>query len=248
MRWMPDWLRRGADEAPSIDIGERVLPVIVRRLAQARRMTLRLSPDGREVRISMPRWGRTADALAFAQARRDWLATQLNALPAAAPLAHGETLPFRGNPLRIEHDPAAPRRALACEAAIRIGGTAESVPSRLKRWLQAEARALIAEDLAEYCARAGVAAPRLLLSSARRRWGSCAGDGTIRINWRLVMAPDHVRRSVVAHEVTHLVHFDHSPRFHALLSELYEGDIEEANLWLKRKGRSLYAHFDHQAG
>ena len=38
-----------------------------------------------------------------------------------------------------------------------------------------------------------------------------------RINWRLVMAPDPVRRSVVAHEVAHLVHFDHSPAFHALL-------------------------------
>lgn len=247
MRWTPDWLRRGADDPHTINLDERVLPVIISRLAQARRMTLRLSPDGREVRISMPRWGRTADALAFAQARRDWLAQQLKAIPTAAPFSHGTALPFRGARLRIEHDPAAPRRAVACDAAIRIGGTAESLPSRLKRWLQAEARLLIEADLAEYCGRAGQAAPRLLLSSARRRWGSCAGDGTIRINWRLVMAPDFVRRSVVAHEVAHLVHFDHSPRFHALLAELYEGDIDEANGWLKREGRSLYAH-DHRSG
>jgi len=248
MRWTPDWLRRGGDETPSINLGERVLPVIVRRLAQARRMTLRLSPDGSEIRISMPRWGRTADALAFAQARRDWLAAQLEAVPTASAVSHGGTLPFRGAHLRIEHDDAAPRRAVACNAAIRIGGTAEALPARLKRWLQAEARVLIEADLAEYCTRAGETAPRLLLSSARRRWGSCAGDGTIRINWRLVMAPDFVRRSVVAHEVVHLVHFDHSPRFHALLAELYEGEIEEANDWLKREGRSLYAHFDHPPG
>ena len=52
-----------------------------------------------------------------------------------------------------------------------------------------------------------------------------------------------MRRSVVAHEVAHLVHFDHSPRFHALLAELYEGDIAEANLWLKRESRSLYLPF-----
>ena len=57
------------------------------------------------------------------------------------------------------------------------------------------------------------------------------------------MAPDFVRRSVVAHEVAHLVHFDHSPRFHALLDDLFEGSIEEANLWLKREGRKLYAAF-----
>jgi predicted metal-dependent hydrolase len=50
-----------------------------------------------------------------------------------------------------------------------------------------------------------------------------------------------VRRSVVAHEVAHLVHFDHSPRFHALLAELYEADIAAANRWLKHHGRELYA-------
>ena len=57
------------------------------------------------------------------------------------------------------------------------------------------------------------------------------------------MAPDFVRRSVVAHEVAHLVHFDHSPRFHALLAALFEGDLAAANRWLKREGRSLYAPF-----
>ena len=80
-----------------------------------------------------------------------------------------------------------------------------------------------------------------MLSNAQRRWGSCARDGTIRVNWRLVMAPDLVRRSVVAHEVAHLVHFDHSPAFHATLGALFEHDIRAANRWLKREGRGLYA-------
>jgi predicted metal-dependent hydrolase len=65
----------------------------------------------------------------------------------------------------------------------------------------------------------------------------------VRLNWRLVMAPDDVRRSVVAHEVAHLVHFDHGMRFHALLGQIYEGEIAAANRWLKREGRSLYASF-----
>jgi predicted metal-dependent hydrolase len=244
MRWTPDWLRRGASDAPSIQLGEQTLPVVIRRLSQAKRMTLRLSPDGNEVRISMPRWGRTADALAFAQSRRDWLAGQLDAIPSAPAPAHGETLPFRGELLRIEHDAKAPRQPSVGSAMLRLGGTAESIPSRLKRWMQAEARALLEADLAHYCTRAGQPVPSLALTSARRRWGSCAADGSIRINWRLVMAPDFVRRSVVAHEVAHLVHFDHSPRFHALLAQLYEGDVAEANRWLKREGRGLYTRFD----
>ena len=102
---------------------------------------------------------------------------------------------------------------------------------------------LLADDLAHYCLRDGRRAPPLALSRAQRRWGSCAADGAIRINWRLIMAPDAVRRSVVAHEVAHLTHFDHSPAFHAHLGALFEGDVSAANRWLKREGRSLYAHF-----
>jgi predicted metal-dependent hydrolase len=127
-----------------------------------------------------------------------------------------------------------------------VGGPAESLAPRVRRWLQAEGRARFAADLADYCGRAGQPVPALALTSAQRRWGSCSRglrgqSGTIRLNWRLVMAPDAVRRSVVAHEVAHLVHFNHSPAFHALLGELFEGDIDAANRWLRRHGRALYA-------
>jgi predicted metal-dependent hydrolase len=52
-----------------------------------------------------------------------------------------------------------------------------------------------------------------------------------------------VRRSVVAHEVAHLVHFDHSPAFHACLAAIFEGNVDEANGWLKRYGPGLYQPF-----
>jgi predicted metal-dependent hydrolase len=166
------------------------------------------------------------------------------ALPTAAePLGHGAEMPYRGVLLRIEHAAQAPRRPKLLESSIHLGGPHEGLQPRLRRWLELEARRLLAEDLAHYCARAGVAVPKLSLTSAQRRWGSCSSKHAIRINWRLVMAPDHVRRSVVAHEVAHMIHFDHSPRFHALLDELFEGDLPAANRWLKREGRGLYRHF-----
>lgn len=240
---MIDWLKRSARETPVIEIDGQVLPIVIRRLGNARRMTLRVAPDGSEVRLSLPRWGHTAEALAFARSRRDWLAGQLAAVPKAQAPAPNGSISYRGALLRIEHGPQGRRRPELAEGAIRIGGPAESLATRLRRWLEAEARALLAEDLAFYCERAGRSAPRLALSNARRRWGSCGPDGAIRINWRLVMAPDEVRRSVVAHEVAHLVHFDHSPRFHALLAELFDGNLAQANAWLKREGRGLYASF-----
>ncbi len=241
---MIDWLRRNPRVPPRIEVAGQSLPLVVRRLGHARRLTLRLAPDGSEVRVSMPRWGRTDDAIAFARSRCDWLAEQLATLPVAAePLGHGAQVHYRGALLRIEHDEKAPRRPKLLQEAIQIGGPGEGLQPRLRRWLELEARRLLTQDLADYCARAGVAVPKLALSSAQRRWGSCSSKNAIRINWRLVMAPDEVRRSVVAHEVAHMIHFDHSPRFHALLAELFEGDLAGANRWLKREGRGLYRHF-----
>jgi predicted metal-dependent hydrolase len=139
--------------------------------------------------------------------------------------------------------PDAPRRPVLDDGAILLGGPRESLERRLHRWLESEALRLFGQDVADFAAAADVATPRILLSRARRRWGSCTSDGTVRLNWRLVMAPDYVRRSVVAHEIAHLVHFDHGPGFHGFLGDIYDGDLAAANRWLKREGRSLYAPF-----
>lgn len=239
---MLDWLRRAAED-PSITVAGRALPIAIRRLPRARRLTMRLAPDGSEIRISMPRWGRTRDAVDFAASRTQWLEMQLEKLPVTRPPAPGDLLHFRGQALRICWDAARPRVPQVEGDSIHLGGPADTVTPRLRRWLETEALRLIGEDLRHYCARAEVPVPELRLSRAQRRWGSCSGSGCIRINWRLIQAGDAVRRSVVAHEVAHLVHFDHSPAFHGLLKTLFDGDLRAADGWLKREGRSLYAAF-----
>ena len=186
------------------------------------------------------------DLIAEVMGTAPLLAEQLARLPVGQPFGPGATLPWGGGELRIDWAPGHPRRLAVVDGRLVVGGPVESLGPRVRRWLQAEGRARFAADLADYCARAAQPVPALALTSAQRRWGSCSRDprgqqGTIRLNWRLVMAPDMVRRSVVAHEVAHLVHFNHSPAFHALLGELFEGDLAAANRWLRRHGRALYA-------
>jgi hypothetical protein len=245
---MLDWLRADPRAVPMVELATRRLPIAIQRRANARHMTLRLAPDGSEARVSIPRHARSAEAIAFVRSRAGWLEAQLGTLPARVPVGPGASVPYRGDPLLVVHAAGTMRRMVLSPGELRCGGAVETLSARVGRWLEGEARRLLADDLAHYCARADVTRPALALSRAQRRWGSCArgqrdGTATIRINWRLVMAPDCVRRSVVAHEVAHLLHFDHSPRFHAALAALYEDDLPSADCWLREHGRGLYAPF-----
>ncbi|MGN6499377.1 MAG: M48 family metallopeptidase [Tsuneonella sp.] len=239
---MIDWLRREMLE-PRIELGGRMLPIALKRNDRARRLTMRLAPDGSEVRVTLPRWCRSAEALAFVHARAGWLGEQLAKVPERRPPSPGGTVRYRGSDLAIDWQRNAPRSPRIAESRLIIGGPEQGLAGRIQRWLEREAMRLMDGDLADYAARAGIAAPALRLTRAQRRWGSCSTGGTVRINWRLVQAPDAVRRSVVAHEVAHCVHFDHSPQFHALLAALFEGDIADADGWLRREGRALYSAF-----
>ena len=247
---MIEWLREGCAE-PVIALGDRTLPIVMTRKARAKRMILRLSEKGDAVQVTLPRYGTKREAIVFASSRTAWLEAQLAKRPPPREKLADGTFLFRGERVQLVCDPEAPRAPRlegACGDApaprLVIGGPVTSAPKRLETWLRSEATRLMGADLAFYCAAAGVPVPALALSRARRRWGSCSSSGTVRLNWRLVQASDAVRRSVAAHEVAHLVHFDHSPAFHALLGAIYEDDLAAADAWLKREGRSLYTDFD----
>lgn len=204
---------------------------------------MRLAPDGSAVCITLPHWCRSAEAVDFAHARREWLADELARLPQRRDPAREGKLLYRGAEIGVDWRRDAPRKADFNGGMLTLGGPEETLGKRLQRWLEGEALRLFAEEAAHYCARGDLETAEVRLSRARRRWGSCSSQGVLRFNWRLVQAPDPIRRSVVAHEVAHLVHFDHSTAFHTLLGKLYEDDIDMANHWLRHHGRSLYATF-----
>jgi hypothetical protein len=239
---MIDWLRKEMIE-PEIELNGSTLPIVLKRHARARRLTLRMAPDGSAVQITLPQWARSREAIAFAHARHDWLAAQHAKLPERRAPEPGGAIAIRGQEVRIEWAEDAPRKPLRRGDAVLLGGPREALERRLARWLEREALSLFEADALHYCAAAELEPVPVALSRAQRRWGSCSDRKRIRLNWRLIQAPDFVRRSVVAHEVTHLVHFDHSPAFHAMLGEIYEGDIKRADRWLKEHGRGLYAAF-----
>jgi predicted metal-dependent hydrolase len=54
-----------------------------------------------------------------------------------------------------------------------------------------------------------------------------------------MLAPRAVAAHVVAHEVCHLRHLDHSPAFHALLRDV-DPATDDARAWLRANGPLLH--------
>ena len=79
---------------------------------------------------------------------------------------------------------------------------------------------------------------RISIRSQRTRWGSCARDGHICLNWRLILMPDFVRDYVIIHELMHLRRLDHSRAFWHLV-ETACPTYRVARLWLRQHGPSL---------
>ncbi len=79
--------------------------------------------------------------------------------------------------------------------------------------LKEKARAVLTEKTEYYAKKMGVAYTHIGITSAKTRFGSCSKKGSINYSWRLMLYPPAAWDYVVVHELSHLIHFDHSAAF-----------------------------------
>jgi predicted metal-dependent hydrolase len=215
-------------------------PLELRVNKRARRLRLRLDSRTGGLTLTIPAGVSKRRALEWAAQHEEWAARAIGSLPERAALGPGAAMPLFGRPHVVDWDAGRPRRITLEGGRIMAGGPLEGLERRLLRWLKREALAVLAAETQEHADLIGREAVPVSVGDPRSRWGSCSSSGAIRYSWRLVLAPDFVRRATVAHEVAHLVHMDHGPRFHALAERLFGGDPKPARLWLRREGAALH--------
>lgn len=225
-----------------IAAGGTIWPLRLVRHAAARRYRLIFDAVRGELRLTMPRRASERQATAWVQEQGEWIAAQAHKSAGPVTIGPGDTVPLRGIDRRIDWDPALPRRIVDDGAVLKLGGPQETIGPRLARWLKAEALALLEAESHAMAAAHGIALASIGVGDPRSRWGSCAADGRLRYSWRLILAPDHVRRATVAHEVAHRVHMHHGPEFHALVDVINGGPVAEARRWLRAHGRDLHRY------
>jgi hypothetical protein len=215
------------------------VPIEIRWLRTAKRLRLRFDDATGGLLLTCPwRTSRRA-ALAWALDQRDWIEAQLARAEPNEPFEPGGTIPFEGGEIRIVWDASAPRTPQLRDGELRTGGPEDGVARRIELFLKRRALDTMSREVGEFAAAAGVSATAVSVGDAGSRWGSCSSRGRIRLSWRLILAPPNVRRYVVAHEVAHLVHLDHSARFKALEARLFGPGLAEAKATLRRIGPRL---------
>lgn len=210
--------------------------------SRARRVSLRLDMQSGEVLAIAPSERKLADAEAFARSKTEWIARRLARATERSRFEPGAEIPFRGRTVRLAQAPGAAAARLSDDGSVlSAGGDADGFARRVTTWLKRQARETLAARSAVHAARLRLPAPVVSLNDAKTRWGSCTtGAGTIRYNWRLILAPETVLDYVAAHEVAHLLEANHGPRFWAVVERLY-GDPAPARRWLRTNGAALHA-------
>ena len=214
-------------------------PVELRPHPRARAVRLRLDEARERLTLTYPRRMSRRAALEWAGKQGDWVERQLGRIEAAEPFLPGATVPFEGQDVLLHWDESLPRTPRLNAGRVECGGPLSAFGGRVERFLRAEARARLSEATAETAARANVSVRSVSVGDASSRWGSCSSSGAIRYSWRLILAPPHLLRWVVAHEVAHRRHMDHGPRFRALEAELFGGNVRAARAELRALGPRL---------
>lgn len=204
-----------------LQLGDAAVPFQLRR--SRRRRTLGLTVTAREVRIHAPVWTPRGEIETYVARQREWLTRAWTRMQARVPVcdANDAVVRFLGRTLTLDVRTSRFPEIRRERGVLRVYAAPGDDPKALVReWLVARAGRLLAWRLQRLSRKLGRAPARFALSDARTQWGSCTRRGHVRLNWRLVQAPLSLIDYVAAHELAHLVHLDHSPRFWAQVAEL----------------------------
>ncbi|UWG50710.1 putative metal-dependent hydrolase [Halalkaliarchaeum sp. AArc-CO] len=151
----------------------------------------------------------------------------------------GTTFPFLGEP----HEIVVEVRS-AAEIVDRTIRLAEhnvertSLKRALETFYRRKAREQFEEYAGHYAAEMGVEYDRIEVRNQRTKWGSCSTNGTIGLNWRLMMAPPEIVEYVVIHELAHIQEPNHSEAFWSLV-ERYDPEYRAHKNWLAENSTRL---------
>lgn len=239
-----------ADLAAVLD-AELAARIITVHHPRARRISLRLDPSNDRIVLVRPRRASGRAVTAFVASRQTWIREKLGSLPPRIAFSDGACIPILGTAHRVRLVSGTRGGVWRENDVIFVAGRAEHAPRRLKEWLKDEARRTLAPIVRAMAAIAERKIARISVRDTVSRWGSCSSKGVLSFSWRLMFAPRGVALYVAAHEVAHLVHLNHGPKFWRAVEAILDAtemdaatrqEAASARHWLRRHGSALHRY------
>ena len=213
--------------------------VAVRKVRNATRLSLRVSSVNESVTLTAPVNTNQDVLLRFLESKENWLKENLIKISnKKVDVDIGGVIPIFGTKKHIK---------ICSESLnVKIVGNSIRIPTTVSKpglvvenYLKKLAKEEITGIANYYCSKLGVSYASIKLRDTRSRWGSCSSNSNLMFSWRIIMAPRNVIRYLVAHEVTHLKHFNHSREFWFEVRSIY-GSYENEHNWLRTEGKNLH--------
>ena len=199
-------------------------------------VALYVFPDAR-VEIRIPLLYNVNDVEPFLVKHSRWLFNRLDSkcdnVIAAKRFVDGELHYFLGKQYPIKVNVATRNSVVFQNEKIVITTKSlDLVESLLDRWYLEQAKRVFQEisiPLIRQMAKYNVAPKSFSIRKMKTRWGSCSRKGSISLNLHLIKLPEPCIKEVILHELCHLVHFNHSKEFYALMT----AEMPDWKLWKK---------------
>jgi predicted metal-dependent hydrolase len=211
------------------------------RVRRARRYILRVRPDG-TLRVTVPTGGSRREAEQFVRKHQRWIRRErdrVRSQHAPREWSNGSEILLRGEVVRISLERRVDDVVASFGERTIIISPAAAVRAAIEADLKELAKQEIVSRLGELAAQHGIQPGAVSVRNQRSRWGSCARNGNIALNFRLVQMPPHIRDYVLLHELMHVRQQNHSRRFWKLVESVCP-EFRAAERWLRTTGKTLF--------
>lgn len=209
--------------------------------ASSKRLTLRIDAQERMPVLSVPKYCSQRRAIAFVNENLDWIYESLQKLPPIKEFTDGENISLFGQNIILRHINQLRGGVYLENGILYVCGDSQFMHRRVKDYIKKQAAQKFLQLSTQFAQQLGYQIHSVCIKDTKSRWGSCSTLRNINYSWRIALAPSFVIEYLMAHEVAHLKHPDHSDEFWHCVAELYPR-WQQGRDWLQKNGKSLYLY------